>query len=227
MKQKNLSGINVIVTGGPTREWLDPVRFISNPSSGKMGAALADAAHQAGADVLFIHGPVHPEIYADRPYRCISVDTTIEMHDAVMKALTACSVLIMAAAPADYRPVKISEKKIKKSNDVITLELIKTVDILKAVSMRRIEQKLEPLFVAGFAAETHDVELYAQNKLKDKNLDMICVNDVSIPGAGFGTMTNIITIFTPAGERVDIPLTEKSRAAEVIIKFIIQRIDFN
>ncbi len=210
----------VIVTGGPTREWIDPVRYISNASSGKMGAALADAAHERSAETVFIHGPVDGSIIAGRPYRTVAVESTEDLLDAVMGELRGGAVLIMAAAPADYRPAERSGLKIKKKSDELRIDLVKNPDILKTVASRKAaDPSLEGIFVVGFAAETHDVEAYALTKLKEKDLDMICLNDVAKEGAGFSTDTNIVVVFTRGGGRLDFPLmTKKELAAGILDK---------
>lgn len=209
-----------IVTGGPTREWIDPVRFISNPSTGKMGIALADEAHNRGYEVVFVHGPVARQIIEGKNYRCISVESTADMLESVLSELSDNSVLVMAAAPSDYTPVEKSAEKIKKSGDEILLKLKKTADILKSVSELVREKKLANVFLAGFAAETTNTESYAIGKLKDKKLDMICLNDVSMKGAGFASDTNIITVFLKDGSRIDIPEMTKEKAADKIISII-------
>ena len=220
-------GIKAVVTGGPTREWLDPVRFISNPSSGKMGAALADAAHELFSETVFIHGPVERSVVSGKPYRCVAVDTTREMHDAVVKELGDRTVLVMAAAPADWAPAVKEDRKIKKSDGGMMLELVKTVDILTSIAaLRETELAASRLFVCGFAAETHDIEAYAKGKLEQKKLDMICVNDVSRTDAGFGTDTNELVLFGKDGSRMEIANTSKSEAARRIMSIIAERIDF-
>jgi phosphopantothenoylcysteine synthetase/decarboxylase len=168
----------VIITGGPTREWLDPVRFLSNPSTGKMGVALADACLTRARETVFIHGPIEPSLVHMKKYRCVPVETTMDMLAAVGKELEDSAVLIMAAAPADYSPVKKSDRKIKKSDENIFIELAKTPDILREVDAMKQDGLIRNLFTVGFAAETNDIEEYALKKLVEKNLDMICLNDV-------------------------------------------------
>ena len=227
MRPSAVSEIKFVITGGPTREWIDPVRFISNPSTGKMGAALARAASGVSENVVFIHGPVERAVCEDLPCRVIGVDTTAQMHDAVMDELDDTTVLVMAAAPADWAPAVREDRKIKKSDHALTLELVPTVDILKAVArFREGDAAGRRLFIAGFAAETHDIEQYAAAKLAEKKLDMICVNDVSRKDAGFAADTNQIVVLTRSGERLEIPFMEKSRAAEAVISIIAERIDF-
>ncbi len=211
----------VIVTGGPTREWIDPVRFISNASSGKMGVAIADNAHERGAETVFIHGPMSGELIARREYRLVAVETTEQMLEAVKSELSGNSVLIMSAAPADYAPVAASPVKIKKADEELVLRLKRNPDILKNVAaIRKSNFSLSSIFVVGFAAETNDIENYALGKLHEKNLDMICVNDVGRKDAGFNVDTNIITIFTRAGERIELPLLSKADVAARILDCI-------
>jgi len=215
-----LKNKKIIVTGGPTREWIDPVRYISNASSGKMGIAIADEAVKRGREAVFIHGPINTTLLENKTYRTVPVESTADLLEAVLKELTPDTVLIMAAAPADYAPVKKSETKIKKGaeNDDLTLKLKKNPDILKHVAGKKEkDQSLKNIFVAGFAAETNNIEEYALKKLKEKNLDMICLNDVSRTGAGFAADTNIIIIFTRNGERIELPLLLKDEAAAKIL----------
>ncbi len=219
-----LNSRKAIVTGGPTREWIDPVRFISNPSTGKMGAALAGECSRRARETVFIHGPVDPSLTAAAPYRCVAVETTADMLAAVSGELEENAVLIMAAAPADYSPVKKSDRKIKKSDKNMTLELAKTPDILKVVAAMKREGRINNLFVVGFAAETNDIEQYALKKLAEKSLDMICLNDVSRKGAGFGSDTNILTIFAKDGMRKELPLVSKQEAAARILDEVESRL---
>lgn len=178
-----LSGKKLVITAGPTREAIDPVRYISNHSSGKMGYALAEAAIEAGAQVTLISGPVN----LDPPARCtlIPVISAAEMHDATMNACADANILIAAAAVADYRPLTAATQKMKKHADAITLELEKNVDIVSAAA-----SQYDDLFVVGFAAETQDVEQYARGKLQRKNLDAIVANDVSRTDVGFNSDNN-------------------------------------
>jgi phosphopantothenoylcysteine decarboxylase/phosphopantothenate--cysteine ligase len=206
-----------VVTGGPTREWLDPVRFISNPSSGKMGLAIADECFHRARETVFIHGPIETGLVAVKKYRCVPVESTADMLEAVTNELEENAVLVMAAAPADYTPLKKEDRKIKKGEKKITIELHKTPDILKEVSALRREGRFRDIFTVGFAAETNDIEEYALKKLSDKNLDMICLNDVSQKGAGFGSDTNIITIFARDGARKDLPMVSKQEVAARIV----------
>ena len=206
----------IIVTGGPTREWLDPVRFISNASSGKMGISLADEAYRRARETVFIHGPVENSLLAGKPYRIVAVDSTEEMLNAVVAELAEGAVLIMSAAPADYTALERAPEKIKKNDDEIVLHLRKTPDILKNVASLRETGRFRDLFVVGFAAETTNLEEYATTKLRSKNLEMICLNDVSHPDAGFCIDTNIITIFKKDGSQIKLPKLSKNGASEKI-----------
>ena len=180
---QQLSGMKMVITAGPTREAIDPVRYISNHSSGKMGYALAEAAIEAGAEVTLISGPVNLQ----PPERCtlIPVISAADMHSATMSACANADILIASAAVADYRPVTVATQKIKKHADAMTLEMEKNPDIVSAAAT-----KYDDLFVVGFAAETQDVESYARGKLERKNLDAIVANDVSRSDVGFNSDNN-------------------------------------
>lgn len=211
----------IIVTGGPTREWIDPVRFISNPSSGRMGIAIADEAFERTSDVVFIHGPIEGRLLEDRAYRALSIETTGELLETVLSELKSNAVLIMAAAPVDFTPLKRASTKIKKGSENLLLRLGKTPDILKSVaSLCNGDGSLSNLFVVGFAAETDNIEENALKKLADKELDMICLNDISNRAIGFGSDKNIITIFTKKNERIELPLLSKRAAAKEILNKI-------
>lgn len=215
-----LKECKIIVTGGPTREWIDPVRYISNASTGKMGIALADAAMELGIETVFIHGPIDASLLKDKKYRTISVDSTEDMLNAVLSEIGENSILVMSAAPADYAPIEKVKEKIKKTDGELTLKMRKTPDILKNVAKVRLEEGIKNIFVAGFAAETTDTEKYAKGKLVEKNLDMICLNDVSKEGAGFGTDTNIMTIFFKDRNKIELPLLTKEDVAKQIFTYI-------
>lgn len=215
-----LTGSKIIITGGPTREWFDPIRYISNASSGKMGVALADEAYRLSPDTVFIHGPINEFYIKDKPYRCVEVESTADLLHAVLAELAEPCILIMAAAPADYTPAERSGEKIKKQDGDLVITMKRTPDILKNVAEYRKSKGLGDIFVAGFAAETVNTEEYALGKLKGKDLDMICLNDVSKTGAGFNTDTNIMTIFTRQGRRIDIPMQSKNSVAREILGVI-------
>ncbi|MFH0974370.1 MAG: phosphopantothenoylcysteine decarboxylase [Spirochaetota bacterium] len=224
-----LKNRKIIVTGGPTREWIDPVRYISNASSGKMGIALAEAAAARSKQTVFIHGPIDNSLLTDKRFRSVQVETTNDLLNAVINELTPDCIIIMAAAPADYRPAERSSTKIKKEdgNDELILKLTKNPDILKFIAEKKTrDASLSGIFVAGFAAETDNTENNALKKLIAKNLDMICLNDVTQKDAGFGTDTNLITIFirnkkgNDSANKIDLPLLTKPEAANRILNEI-------
>ena len=194
---KLLAGKSVLITAGPTREAIDPVRYISNHSSGKMGFALANAAAQLGAKVTLVSGPV--SLNTPAGVERINVASAQEMHDAVMAHAPSHDAFISCAAVADYRPENVASQKLKKTenNDQMTINMVKNPDIVATVA-NMTEQRP---FTVGFAAETNDVETYARGKLMKKNLDMICANDVSVEGQGFNSNDNAITLFWPQGEQ--------------------------
>ncbi|PQJ39270.1 bifunctional 4'-phosphopantothenoylcysteine decarboxylase/phosphopantothenoylcysteine synthetase [Vibrio campbellii] len=194
---KLLAGKSVLITAGPTREAIDPVRYISNHSSGKMGFALANAAAQLGAKVTLVSGPV--SLNTPAGVERINVASAQEMHDAVMAHAPSHDAFISCAAVADYRPENVASQKLKKmeNNDQMTINMVKNPDIVATVA-NMTEQRP---FTVGFAAETNDVETYARGKLLKKNLDMICANDVSVEGQGFNSNDNAITLFWPQGEQ--------------------------
>ncbi|HPS85638.1 MAG TPA: phosphopantothenoylcysteine decarboxylase [Spirochaetota bacterium] len=210
----------IIVTGGPTREWFDPIRYISNASSGKMGIALADEAFKISKNTLFIHGPISEHLVKDKPYECKKIETTSDLLASVLDEIEENSVLIMCAAPADYTPVEKSAEKIKKQDGDIVLHMKRTPDILKNIAEMKKCRNLKNFFVAGFAAETTNTENYAMSKLAAKDLDMICLNDVSQEGAGFEVDTNIMTLFTRTGLKIELPILTKEKAASEILKQI-------
>lgn len=213
-RQRQLSGKKVLITAGPTLEPIDPVRYISNHSSGKMGFALAKAAREAGAEVILVSGPVS----LDTPsgVKRIDVTRTRDMKEAVMKYLPGMDVIIKAAAVSDYMPVEVLDRKMKKSKDEITLRLVKTDDIASLVGKLK-----EPhqLFI-GFAAETDHVEEYARDKLKRKGMDYIVANNVSLAGSGFGSDTNIITVFDRDGQVFSLPQMNKLDVARRLMTLV-------
>ncbi|AXB30228.1 bifunctional phosphopantothenoylcysteine decarboxylase/phosphopantothenate--cysteine ligase CoaBC [Vibrio campbellii] len=194
---KLLAGKSLLISAGPTREAIDPVRYISNHSSGKMGFALANAAAQLGAKVTLISGPV--SLNTPAGVERINVASAQEMHDAVMAHAPSHDAFISCAAVADYRPENVASQKLKKTenNDQMTINMVKNPDIVATVA-NMTEQRP---FTVGFAAETNDVETYARGKLVKKNLDMICANDVSVEGQGFNSNDNAITLFWSEGEQ--------------------------
>lgn len=207
--------MKILISAGPTREAIDPVRFITNHSSGKMGYALAQAAVKRGWQVVLVSGPVdlpRPEGLAE----FVQVVSAAEMADAVKSRFPAMDGAILCAAVADYRPVTVSNKKIKKSDDDLILHLERTEDILKTLGT----MKNAPQILIGFAAETDDLEANALAKLKKKNLDWIAANKVGVPGRGFQADTNAITLYNAAGEKIELPLTDKASLAKEMLNRI-------
>jgi phosphopantothenoylcysteine decarboxylase/phosphopantothenate--cysteine ligase len=214
-----LAGKRVIVTAGPTRAYLDPVRYLTNRSSGKMGYALARTAVRMGAEVILISGPVALE----PPDRVdfIKVETAEEMHEIIVQRFDATDVVVMAAAVLDFAPADYSFEKIKKSDtEQHTLLLRKNIDILRYLGEKKNHQ-----FLVGFAAETNNREKNAHKKMQDKNLDMIVLNDVSRQDAGFDVDANEVKIFMKNGEQIDIPLMSKDNVADIILKTVAARLD--
>ncbi|HOP64240.1 MAG TPA: phosphopantothenoylcysteine decarboxylase [Spirochaetota bacterium] len=216
----SLKESKIIVTGGPTREWFDPIRYISNASSGKMGVAIAEEAYNISDNTVFIHGPINEQFVQDRKFRCVRIESTSDLLKAVLDELEEPCVLIMAAAPADYTPIEKSEEKIKKTDGDLIINMKRTPDILRNVAEVKEQKGLNGLYVVGFAAETNDTENYAIGKLVQKNLDMICLNDVSKEGAGFNVDTNIMTLFTRDGTKIELPKMPKEKIAREILKRI-------
>jgi phosphopantothenoylcysteine decarboxylase / phosphopantothenate---cysteine ligase len=211
-----LKGRNIVVTAGPTREPLDPVRFISNHSSGRMGVAIAAAAWRRGATVTLIHGPL--EIPAPVGPTAVTVETTQDMHDAVASALPTADALIMAAAPADFRAADVAIQKIKKSSDAPHIALTHTVDILASTRSARKPGAV----IMGFALETSQIEEHAAAKLARKGLDFIVANDATEAGAGFGTDTNRVVILDTHGGRETIPMMPKTELADILLDRIVR-----
>ena len=210
-----LAGINIIITAGATREPLDAVRYITNRSSGKMGYAIACAAQLAGANVTLISGITA----IDPPKQCqfIETETAQSMHRAVFENIHQCDIFIGAAAVADYRPIDVAEKKIKKKDDTLTLTFQKNADILADVAATQ-----SPPFTVGFAAETHDLEHYARDKLVRKKLDMIAANWVGGERGGFESSDNALDIFWQDGQE-SLPMTGKEKLAMQLISLIAKR----
>ena len=206
-----LNGKRVVVTAGPTRESLDPVRFLSNHSSGKMGVAIAAAAWRRGAEVTLIAGPL--SITPPLGMRALDVESTSDMANAVRSELSTADVLIMAAAPADFKPATVAGSKIKKAGRPDALAIENTPDILKSTRDARRPGSV----IVGFALETDDVMAHAAEKLRAKELDLIVVNDAREPGAGFGGDTNRVTLLAPNAEPVALPLMSKAEVADAIL----------
>ena len=219
--KQDLVGQRVLITAGPTREELDPVRYISNHSSGKMGYALARAARRRGAEVLLISGPT--ALAKPDGVQVVGVTSALEMLREVMARAAGCHVVIKAAAVADYRPARRESAKIKKKSDLATLELVKNPDILAELGAMNAGLQPRP-FLVGFAAETDTLAENATKKLKGKNLDMIVANDVSQADAGFNVDTNRGVLFFKNGSSCDCGLMTKDQLAVTILDHIITRL---
>ncbi|WP_061809816.1 bifunctional phosphopantothenoylcysteine decarboxylase/phosphopantothenate--cysteine ligase CoaBC [Rossellomorea vietnamensis] len=209
--KKLLEGRKVVITAGPTREMVDPVRFFSNRSTGKMGYALAEAAVSLGADVVLISGPSVLPIPAGVEF--VSVTTAEEMYHRVHDLFPSADIVVKSAAVADYRPKEIFEDKLKKKDGNLVIEFERTKDILMSLGERKTHQ-----YLIGFAAETTNVEAYAKAKLVKKRADMIVANNVKETGAGFGTDTNKVSIVTSGGDARELPLLSKFEVAKEIYK---------
>lgn len=209
--KKDFEGKRVLVTAGPTIEAIDPVRFISNHSSGKMGYALAEEAYKRGAEVLLISGPV-VGLPCPEGIRKIDIISTQDMLGAVQSNYEWADVVIKAAAPADYRPVNVSNSKIKKTEDLLELKLTRNPDILKELGKNKGKKIL-----VGFAAETQDLIEYAKDKISKKNLDFIVANDITETGAGFKSDTNIVKIIDAHGNITQYDIKSKSEVANIIL----------
>lgn len=210
-----LHGRKLLITAGPTREPLDPVRFISNRSSGKMGYALVRAALSLGADVTLVSGPVN--LTAPLAAKIIQVETAQQMYEAVMAEMADTDIFIGAAAVADYRPANASEKKLKKNMEQHVIELQENPDIIAAVA----GMPNKP-FMVGFAAETDNLQAYATDKLRRKNLDMIAANWVGKAEGGFDSNRNALEVFWPEGQ-LSLPMTDKQQLAEQLLNLIAER----
>jgi len=209
-------GVNITITAGPTQEALDPVRYISNHSSGKMGFSLAEIAQKMGANVTLISGPVN--LSTPDNVKRINIKSALQMHAASIASLSDCDIFIGCAAVADYRAEDVALHKIKKHKEIddLTIKLVKNPDIIADVASHANRP-----FCVGFAAETQDVEHYAADKLKRKNLDLIAANNVATAGQGFNSEQNALTVFS-ASQRVEIPLADKKEVAHQLLEIIRQ-----
>jgi phosphopantothenoylcysteine decarboxylase/phosphopantothenate--cysteine ligase len=216
LSPKDLKGKRVLVTAGPTQESIDPVRFISNPSSGKMGYAVARAAEQRGAEVTLITGPTH--LPDPLNITVIRVRTAEEMAQRVFEHMDDSHIIIKTAAVSDYRPKKQVSQKIKKDKEALVLELEQTQDILREIGRRKKDQIL-----VGFAAETEDVEKNAVQKLAEKKLDYIAANIIGNPDSGFAIDTNKVTLFHRDGTKEVIPEMEKDQVAHILLDRILEK----
>ena len=220
LQPKDLNRKRVVVTAGPTLEPIDPVRFISNHSSGKMGYAIARAAEYRGADVVLVSGPTF--FPAPAGVRTVSVKTADEMANAVFENMENADIIIKVAAVADYKPSEPVDYKIKKTSDNIALPLDKNIDILKEIGRRKKDQ-----FLVGFAAETHDLDSNARKKMEEKNLDMIVGNIVGGSSSGFGADTNKVTFYFNDGKKESLPVLEKDEVAQILLDRIVEKVAAN
>ena len=211
--EKDLIGKSILVTAGPTQESLDPVRYLTNHSSGKMGYAIARAAARRGADVTLVSGPTS---LTQPPYvDFVNVVTAKDMYDAVTARAESADIIIKAAAVADYRPKTVSDNKIKKKDTDLSIPLERTLDILGTLG----KSKRDGQFLCGFSMETENMLENSRDKLERKNLDMIAANNVKVDGAGFGVDTNVLTLITADGA-TELPLMSKDAAADALLDAI-------
>jgi phosphopantothenoylcysteine decarboxylase / phosphopantothenate---cysteine ligase len=214
---KPLKGLKALVTAGPTYERIDPVRFIGNFSSGKMGVAVAEALAAKGALVTLVLGPSHLQSFQPG-VTTIRVESAAEMFDACMNAFPEAAISVLAAAVADYRPEELADRKIKKAEGSLQLSLTRTHDILASLGSMKTEEQI----LVGFALETNDEHANALKKLKGKNADLIVMNSLNDEGAGFGHDTNKVTLLQKNGDHVTLPLQTKKEAAEAIVNHILE-----
>lgn len=216
LANKDLKGLHIAVTAGPTQEALDPVRYLTNHSTGKMGYAIARAAVRRGAEVTLISGPV---ALAPVPgARLVRVTSALEMRDAVIKVFPETDIIIKAAAVGDYRPAQAAQEKIKKQGEEMRLELVRNPDILREIGGIKSERQI----VCGFSMETQALLEHSAAKLMDKNCDMMVANNLRTEGAGFGTDTNVATFLYRDGRRESLPLMEKDKLADEILNRVVE-----
>ena len=208
--------MRIVISAGPTREAIDPVRFITNRSTGKMGYAIARAAVKMNLQTVLVSGPVN--LTAPEGVEFVPVESAAEMAEAMKKAAAGADIIVMAAAVADYRPKQYSTSKVKKSDGDMCIELERTEDILLSLG----KNKKPGQILVGFAAETDDLLQNAQGKLERKNLDYIAANIVGVPGRGFGADNNAITLLGRNGSRTEFALQSKEALAESLLKFVLE-----
>ena len=213
-----LQGKRILITAGPTQEKIDPVRFLTNHSSGKMGYQLATVAAELGAEVTLVSGPVQLE--TPRGVTRVDVVSAEEMYEAVMSRYNEADIVIKTAAVSDYTPKVTYEQKLKKQTKPLALDMVRTKDILKTLGEQKTNQ-----YLVGFAAETEDVITYGKEKLVNKQLDMVVINDISKPNQGFHADTNAVTIVTKTGQEITLPLQTKRAVAEEILRIIREEVD--
>ncbi len=215
--EKDMTGKKVLVTAGPTREALDPVRYLTNHSTGKMGYAIAKAASRRGAEVVLVSGKT--DLPAPAYVKVVDITSAQDMYDAVIAEAGNSDIIIKAAAVADYRPSTVADNKIKKTDGDMSIPLERTTDILKTLG----ENKKEGQFLCGFSMETENMIENSKAKLSKKNLDMIAANNVKVEGAGFGVDTNILTLITEDDQK-ELPIMSKDEAADALLDEIIAKI---
>lgn len=219
-KDLPLAGKKALVTAGPTYERIDPVRFIGNFSSGKMGIAIAEALAKAGADVTLVLGPSNQQV-TDTRVTVKAVESAAEMFDACVAGFEEANIAVMSAAVADYKPATKADQKIKKDDSTLDIQLERTQDILATLGSK----KKDGQYLVGFALETNDEEANAEKKLKKKNADMIVLNSLNDKGAGFGHDTNKVTFIAEGGFKKELPLLSKQEVAEEIVAHIVKQIN--
>ncbi len=215
--EKDMTGKKVLVTAGPTREALDPVRYLTNHSTGKMGYAIAKAASRRGAEVVLVSGKT--DLPKPAYVNVVDITSAQDMYDAVMAEADNSDIIIKAAAVADYRPATVADNKIKKTDGDMSIPLERTTDILKTLG----EKKTAGRFLCGFSMETENMIENSRAKLTKKNLDMIAANNVKVEGAGFGVDTNVLTLIT-ADDQKELPMMSKDQAADALLDEIMKRI---
>jgi phosphopantothenoylcysteine decarboxylase / phosphopantothenate---cysteine ligase len=221
-RSRDLAGRSVVVTAGGTREPIDPVRYLGNRSSGRMGFALAAAAAARGAEVTLVAAPT--DLPTPAGVKRVDVTTAQEMHDAVLPLAAEADVIVKAAAVADFRPANRADHKIKKADGVPPITLERNPDILAELGRRRREDGSGPTVLVGFAAETNDAEEHGRAKLERKGCDLLVVNDVTAPGAGFGHDTNIVVVLGADGTRDEVPLSTKQAVADRVLDHVAARL---
>lgn len=218
-KEKDMAGVRLLVTAGPTREAIDPVRYITNHSTGKMGYAIARQAMLRGADVILVTGKV--EIEPPRFVNVVDITSAQDMYEAVMDRSTEQDVIIKAAAVADYRPAEVAEHKIKKADGDMSIKLSRTKDILLALGNQRIEKGIQNQIICGFSMETRDLIENSRKKIDSKHIDLIAANNLKVAGAGFGVDTNVLTLIT-RDSISELPMMSKEECADMLLDRIME-----
>ena len=218
-KEKDMAGVRLLVTAGPTREAIDPVRYITNHSTGKMGYAIARQAMLRGADVTLVTGKV--EIEPPRFVNVVDITSAQDMYEAVMDRSTEQDVIIKAAAVADYRPAEVAEHKIKKADGDMSIKLSRTKDILLALGNQRIEKGIQNQIICGFSMETRDLIENSRKKIDSKHIDLIAANNLKVAGAGFGVDTNVLTLIT-RDSISELPMMSKEECADMLLDRIME-----